>query len=262
MPQTNFYLRVIKFVFIRLATKSLLVLSFFVPEKKGLIVFSMSRGRYWDNSRALFEYMAKSKDPDLRLAWLSDPELPRENIPTDCSHLFFPRHSFRGWLLCARAQCIVICYSYGDFGLFREVAKRKITVMLWHAITTKYCGILDEKFNQIMRRTYVRKETAFYDRLVVSSDIDRYYSASYTGMDVNRILVTGLPRNDKLFCKSAQKKRDRDRFSILYAPTFRDYPIEGGSVLFPFCKDERELVMWAMKAGIVFNLRRHPSDKA
>ena len=58
-----------------------------------------------------------------------------------------------------------------------------------HAITTKNCGLLDEKYKSSEKKNYLNTETKFYDFLTVSSDIDRYYSASYTGIDVNKIVV-------------------------------------------------------------------------
>jgi len=240
--------------------RGFLALSSVVPTKRRLVVFSMARGRYWDNPKVLFEYLAGNTDKTLDVRWLADPDLPTEAMPSWCRDRFVPRHSVRGWLTCSKADVVVIAYSFGDFGLLREVAKRKKVVMLWHAITTKYCGLLDEKFSVDRKNRYVRRETRYYDRLIASSDIDRYYSASYTGMDVNSIVATGLPRNDSLFGGGGSRQEEPRGFCFLYAPTFRDYPVAGGSVLFPFLHEVDSVVEWARKASIRFQLRPHPSD--
>lgn len=245
----------------KILANMLLILSIFIPKEKGLVVFSMSRGRYWGNSRALFEYMVENPSPNIRVAWLADPGLPANKVPDKYVTHFCSRNSARGWFLCARAQAVVISHGFGDFGLLREIAKRKKVLMLWHAITTKYCGLLDEKFDEDMSNSYRKRETVFYDCLTVSSDVDRYYSASYTGMDVNDVIVTGLPRNDRLFRESTGDKQKNEWSTFLYSPTFRDYPVEGGSVFFPFPHDIVEVAAWCHRTGTRFFLRPHPNDQ-
>ncbi|MEX0373685.1 CDP-glycerol glycerophosphotransferase family protein [Spiribacter roseus] len=252
--------RVLRALSRKVFEKAIFAFSLPMPNEKGLVVFSMSRGRYWGNSRALFEYMVENASPGIRVVWLSDPALPADKVPIEYSNRFVSRHSLRGWFLCARAQLVVLSHGLGDFGLLREVAKRKKVFMLWHAITTKYCGLLDEKFDQVRKAQYREKESIFYGWLITSSDIDRYYSASYTGMDVNNIAVTGLPRNDQLFREGAREKAESEWVSILYAPTFRDYPVEGGSVFFPFPHNPEEVAEWARSAHVRFFLRPHPND--
>lgn len=233
--------------------------SYFIPARKGLLVFSMSRGKYWGNSRALFEHMAQNKN--FSIAWLYDSSLSLNEIPDRYHTLFLPRYSFKGWYTCARAHGIIISHGFGDFELFRKIAKHKKTIILWHAITTKNCGLLDEKYNSSEKKNYLNTETKFYDFLTVSSDIDRYYSASYTGIDVNKIVVTGLPRNDQLFYHKSRKIEKNETLTFLYAPTFRDYKIQNGSVFFPFTENESEISEWADKIGVRFYLRPHPNDK-
>lgn len=237
-----------------------LALSIVVPKQRGLVVFSMSRGRCSGNSRVLFEYLVVNAGETLDPRWLSDPKLSKTAIPDWCKDRFLPRHSLQGWLTIAKADIVIISHSFGDFGILRKIAKRKKVVMLWHAITTKYCGLLDEKFSGIQKKKYVRLETKHYDMLIASSDIDLYYSASYTGMDVNSIIVTGLPRNDRLFGHEGLRKKEEKKVSILYAPTFRDYPVNGESLLFPFCEDMNVIADWARNNDIQFLLRPHPND--
>jgi len=257
----NFFLRFSKKILIKIIENIFFLFSCFIPVKKGLLVFSMSQGKYWGNSRSLFEHIAQNKNQNLSVAWLYDSSLNLNHISDKYHTFFIPRYSFKGWYTCARANGIIISHGFGDFELFRKIAKHKKTIMLWHAITTKNCGLLDEKFNSREKMNYLKTETRFYDFLIVSSDIDRYYSASYTGVDVNKITVTGLPRNDQLFrCKSL-KKKSTEKHTILYAPTFRDYAIQNGSVFFPFAESEFEISEWAQKTGIRFYLRPHPNDK-
>jgi len=232
----------------------------FIINDKKLIVFSMSRGRYWDNSRALFEYVADLSSSKYKVVWLSDPALEIESVPERYREKVIPRYSFRGWYFLSKAEVAVISHGFGDYGLFSPIAKSKKALVLWHAITTKYVGLLDEKYTSDRRRNYKLRESSNYTKLISSSDIDRYYSASYTGMDVNNVVITGLPRNDRLFSKTNKALPSSEFFSILYAPTFRDYPVDSGSVFFPFDCNFKEVAEWANSCKIRIYLRPHPND--
>jgi len=244
----------------RFVEQLLLYFSLLVKPRCGLIVFSMSRGRYWDNSRALFEYVFDNHKNKLEVIWLADPDLDVEIIPEKFRNKVVARNSIQGLFFCFRANFAIISHGFGDFGLYRRVAKRKAVINLWHGVGIKSLGLLDEKFNNKLKKKYISNEAAYYDQLICSSDIDRYYSASYTGMDVDAVKVTGLPRNDRLFAAGHTEEVKNEGFSILYAPTFRDFEVAGGSLIFPFPHDAASLAAWCRDVGIRFILRPHPND--
>jgi CDP-glycerol glycerophosphotransferase (TagB/SpsB family) len=205
----------------------------FVPKKKKLIVFSMSKGRYWDNSRALFEFLSHSGYAQMEVYWLSDPMLDCAQIPSRYLDRFVSRNSLLGWWVASRSEGVVVSYSLGDFGYLRKVIRRKKVLMLWHAITVKHVGLLDKKFDLSKKLKYINNETRYYNRMIASSDIDRYYWAGANKILPEKIAITGLPRNDRLCERELCKSMERSDFRVLYAPTFRDYSLGNSSVFSP-----------------------------
>lgn len=230
-----------------------------IPNKEGLVVFSMSGGRYSDNSKALFEHINRFYSQEIDALWLSDPKLEKQNIPRDFKEKFLPRNSIKGIATLLKAEVCILSHGFGDYGFFKGAAKGKRTLMLWHAITTKCCGLLDEKLNKQEKELYWSKETRHYDAIICSSDVDRYYTCGYTGVPIQSVYVTGLPRNDFIH-NGTRSVSTPTKTIVLYAPTFRDYGRGGSSIFFPFDIDDYNISKWAEKSGLTFILRPHPND--
>lgn len=246
----------------RLSVLVLYFLSFFIPVKKKLVVFSMSRGRYSDNSRYLFEFLASDASKNIKAIWLADELLDISAIPEQFRILVISRNSVMGWLSCCRAEFAIISHGFGDFGPLRKIAKRKKVICLWHAVMIKNSGLLDAKFSKKQKIKYLKNETSHYDILIASSVIDAYYSVCYTGIKFDKVRITGLPRNDRLFAAIVPPRECRRYFSILYAPTFRDYTykLDFKSLFFPFHVYDNHVYEWARANKFVFFLRPHPND--
>jgi len=249
----------IKKISILLIQSGLGLFSYLIPIKKNLIIFSMPKNRYADNQRALFEYISVNHS-ELNVIWLYDDEKPKLKEPHLISScVFIKKYTLHGYLASARSNLLMLSHGFGDYGVYYRVVRRKSTVVLWHAVTTKCCGLLDKKNNQKQKRDYKNKETKFYNAVIASSQVDAYYTSAYTGVSIDKVHVTGLPRHDKI---KAEERAVSSPLKVLYAPTFRDYEVSKGSLFFPFTDFSLEnLVQFLEKNNIIFILRPHPSDK-
>lgn len=242
-------------------------LDLFIPKKDNLVVFSQKQGRYYDNGRALFEYMAVSSD--WKVAWLASDKSIQKKIKNAFPLASVPlRLSFSAMWITLRAKYIVVTYSLHDVFPWHGKSKRTVTIQLWHAITIKGYGVIDKKFNIKRVKRYLEQETYFYDLVIASSEIDKCTTAACTGVNARKIIPTGLPRNDILYQKKNISLTDDVDFSlhqavrnkkiILYAPTFRD---KGTTKFFPFDDyNIQDLKNFLIEYSAVILVRPHQND--
>ncbi|MCI5130770.1 MAG: hypothetical protein D3904_04445 [Candidatus Electrothrix sp. EH2] len=243
-------------------------LDLFIPKKDNLVVFSQKQGRYYDNGRALFEYMAVSSD--WKVAWLASDKSIQKKIKNAFPHAFVPlRLSFSAMWITLRAKYIVVTYSLHDVFPWHGKSKRTVTIQLWHAITIKGYGVIDKKFNKKKINRYLAQETSLYNLVITSSEIDKYTTAACTGVNAKKIIPTGLPRNDILYQEKKNKLLPDDvdlslhqailnNKIILYAPTFRD---NGTTEFFPFDDyNIEELKIFLIEYNAAILIRPHQND--
>lgn len=241
---------------------------YLVPKIDNLVIFSQIRSRYSDNARALFEYM--SGDPAWQIIWLADnlyvQQQMKESLPESRVIL---RKSSGGLWVSLRARYAIITHGLGDLEFYQYKSRKKYIIQLWHAITVKSIGILDSQLDRKLLKKYIRRETRHYDLVIASSDIERYLVAAYANIDVRKVVVTGLPRNDFL-CNSNSSTNSVARLDetlrqgikgkkvILYAPTFRD---SGATKFFPFDDFKiSELEQFLSRHNAVLLIRPHQDD--
>ena len=253
-----YFLKVCRKVFKLCLINIMIIIERLTPTKRGSICFSMTPGLYNGNSKHLFDHIVTHQYESINAFWLYDDALNLKSIDPVVVKNMTKRYSLAGLWKFLRADVVILSHGFGDFGLYAKSARYKKVVQLWHGVGIKCMGILDEKLNSSAIKRYKGRETRYYDYLIVSSDVDRYYSASYTGIDIRKVLVTGLPRND-IFINTNRNKKS-SKFKILYAPTFRDKPIALDTIFFPFSLKIDELVHWSSSCNIEFYLRPHPND--
>ncbi len=235
------------------------ILSYMVPKKNGSIVFAQDRGRYTDNPKALFEWVAENKQNEIQ--WIySGHTVPAE--AKNLSDKFIFQSSFAAALAVLRAKVVVVSHGVNDLGWLKHAARRAKMVYVWHGISIKNIGLTDNKLSQKEKQRFVRRESCRVDAFIASSDVDRYHIASYMGVDVNKVFVTGLPRNDVLI-KARLNKVKTSVCKVLYAPTFRDKPQDfQGSLFFPFDNiDFDEVTRTLAQNNIQIYFRAHPNDQ-
>ncbi|MCA9363268.1 CDP-glycerol glycerophosphotransferase family protein [Candidatus Kaiserbacteria bacterium] len=224
--------------FLSICTSHLIYrLSFLVPKSPKLWVcigWHTSRDReiFADNSKYMFLYLSQEQK-DLRPIWLArDDKLTR--ILRDKGYEAYNINSFRGaWYALRSEYTIVDAFLERTFWKYTGGSK---VVQLWHGKGMKKTGH-DSSYSLASKSKFLHPNlfTPFH-KLVASSDYTAKLMASTFNEPEEKILVTGLPRNDIL--KKAIKDADIDsnlelqgiidnkkaagaKKIFLYAPTFR-----------------------------------------
>lgn len=239
------------------------LLGYIIPKQAGLVVFSQSRGRYSDNSRALFEWMAHHSP--VTVVWLysaDEPQVP-DALRQQC--VICPRHSMMGLWYVLRARVAILSHGINDFDRLHYGLSRARIVMLWHAIMVKSAYLTDVTFSTHRKARYLRRESGRFAAVIASSEVDRYHTAAYMGVHADRVHVTGLPRQDALVRAMANRQpRQADTPTrVLYAPTYRDTQAASSqSLFFPFEDwDENRFADFCLEHRIQIFLRPHPNDR-
>jgi CDP-glycerol glycerophosphotransferase (TagB/SpsB family) len=207
------------------------ILDFLWPKEKNLLVFSGTWGnKFSDNSKFLFLKFVDNYSNEFRIVWITGNTQLIKKINPDDSKKFrvIYQYSLEGLLALLRAK--VIFYVMGEEDIpFTSFSQRTVTVQLWHGIPLKKIGKLELHnegyFSSVIR--YLNKSV--FTHWICSSSIDRIATALCVGLPIERVVITGLPRNDYLIeQKSALPSDIAERYPylkkkiILYAPTFRD----------------------------------------
>lgn len=204
-----------------------------IPLKRNVVVFSsQTRPQLEENSHVLYNYL-KRYHHELKLYKLlsvsnsSDDVLNVRKNPADVLRLL-------------RAKYIVVTHGTSDLGLWRGLAlQRKRTVInLWHGEGLKKTGLasLEHKFLRTSKQykkaaQQIISETRSYSWLIAGSELARHAHCASTNVTADRVLVTGLPRNDFFWdmtlidsnwLEQVNKLIDGYRHVILYAPTYRN----------------------------------------
>lgn len=242
------------------------ILEYIMPKDKNLIIFAGSGGnRYADNAKYLFEYFADRDD--FKCYWLTKDRNNIKNIDKKYKSRILFHWSGNALFLFLKAKIVVISHGRGDVHPFYLSSKRKCVINLWHGTPIKKIGFLDQKTYSSYRnlRKY-RDEVKNYTYLVSSSEIERYIFASVFKMDIKRIWITGMPRNDTLLKPSQTKLRENLNLNsnsklVLYAPTFRD-DSEQRTSFFPFDdRDFGKLNEFLIKHSIYILIRAHINEQ-
>lgn len=167
---------------------------------------------FYDNARALFEYMVKTGyNEKYKLVWfVKNPwEFKKYNRIKNVSFLSFDwaetedeenREQYY------RALCLAKYIFFTDaHGFCREARADQIRVQLWHGCGYKYSKGKNTHKNR-------------YEYYCVVSDIYGRLFQKINGLEENQILVTGYPKGDWLF-----EKPDRNYLQLLRIPPASKY---------------------------------------
>ena len=237
------------------------------PKDDDLVAFAQGRGRFSDNSRALFEFIT-SGETRFRAVWLANSQEQKSLVEAGVPDgIVYMKTSWRGYLSALRARTFIVSHGSPDFEPYTAPSRRTIFFMLWHAITTKKFAILDHKMTPDSIREFKRSEASKYDGMIASSVVDQLANAACFGIDADKVVVTGLPRNDVLVDPTRRQSRVPTLLApllndtiILYAPTFRD---DGEPAkFFPFGDfDVKVLNEFLVRSHAYLLLRPHINDR-
>jgi len=172
-----------------------------------------------DNTLALFERLLKSPSVhEYHLVWLvrsasnSEKILHREFPDTDLGNVsIVTKNSLRG--LWAFLRCRYVFDTHGAY-FFAHSGYHQTIVNLWHGMPIKAIGAQDGK---------VRSDFSVMHYSIATSEYFADILAKALYLPRDRVLVTGLPRNEWLFLKEERYlavKESRAKL-VVWLPTFR-----------------------------------------
>lgn len=218
--------KVIYIVFNRVCVIILNCVKIFVQSDDKLIVFNSYGGKKFNDSTKVIYEMMKEDDrfKSYKLVWAfhrpEDYKDLQNKIKTDDFHYF---------LTILKARCWVT-----NSGMQRGIdikGKNTFSFNTWHGTPMKKMGSSANKKNTN------NKIMQSFDVLLAQSEYEVDKMTEAYDINPNRYKIIGIPRNDILAKVNEQmtlryKEKlgiSKEKLVVLYAPTFRDYKLEGGS---------------------------------
>jgi CDP-glycerol glycerophosphotransferase len=212
-----------------------------IPRDKNIWIFgSMGGSGYSDNSKVFFEYMLLHH-PEITAVWITGSKTIYTMLRSR-KIAVYTRFSIKGILYSLRAKYFISDHTNGDLNIYTGNGAKKI--YLWHGMPLKAMGYFCDEYLKGRRSVLALKWKLEYflcpylrnndiDLLIVSSDFFKPFLASSFStifgkkLPLNRLVTTGLPRNDRLFSGKAQpllerlRKKYKNCRVLFYMPTFR-----------------------------------------
>lgn len=247
-----------------IGTSPLYVLSFFVPKKRGLWVFGSWYGKkYADNTKYFFEFCETKKSDNY---WIVKDKLLLKSLKNrNVNALYYL--SLKGLWIQMRAEKAFITQSV-MVDLMSPAINRTIIVQLWHGLALKKI-MHDVKKSNKMRRFESLMSHIFpfsmhrQDFAIATSCETRKIFASAFKLPVNNVLITGLPRNDKLFdqINIGDSQSKGNKFNFIYMPTFRGGIGSEVDLFYRFNFDIDRISKILDENNATLTLRLHPVNR-
>ncbi|MFX0186739.1 MAG: CDP-glycerol glycerophosphotransferase family protein [Candidatus Hodarchaeota archaeon] len=212
-----------------------LIISKFYSNKvdENLIVFGSTNGNAFSgNSKELFLYLTENSN--YHCVWFTSSDIILNDLRKKGYHAESNRKIVKPVKFLKRAKYIFITHGFGDV-LLVDFSPDTTVVHLDHGSALKLIGYgLKASFLNVFQRKvheYWNKRISYLT--VCSEETKRIKRFSYD-LPSERVIITGYPRNKTLEENSIEAQNElREKLYIenseeilLYAPTFRDYPIQ------------------------------------
>jgi len=203
--------------------KIILFLNFIIPKDPYSIIF-MSFPDFSDNSRALYEYISALPDSlNYKLTWLVYDKRSLERLQSFGIQCFYIK-SIKGVVRWMRSKFII-----SSTGILSIKSFRQFGINLWHGMPLKAMGFIDKSIQELdLKESKIGYEKT--DLLISTSSIMRNALSACFNMNPRKIIITGQPRNDKLFSPNSRNLLARFlqiditpyKKIVLFVPTFRE----------------------------------------
>ena len=253
-----------------------------IPKDKNLWVFGSQFGdAFVGNSKYLFRYIAKNKK-NIRTVWLSRNRSVLRYLKSSGFEAY-STYSFKGFYYSMKASAVIFSAGFPDINKFIPYDSHTKIVQLWHGSPIKKC-MHDDPHSLALEKNWVRfivsrvvtKVFPFlrehYDLVIASSDMIRKRLSSVLNTPLDKVVVTGYPRDDVLidhhsFSKIFNNlKRSYDfKYLILYLPTYRGEAHSVSNIFnllnekYPFNVDRFDKFLTQIKG--LFLIRVHPLSR-
>lgn len=232
-------------------------LSWFVPKKRGLIIFypAFEPKKYDGNLKPLFEYLSKNLGKPWEVQWISQSGKVVEDIRS--KGMKASKRFGRPLFSLLRAEVIILDKNEPRLGLgkFRMI-------QTWHGTGFKRIA-LETPGLSASRLAAFRWHFRHYELIVANCPDDRARKARC--FDNDNVEILGSPRNDMLLKSSpeavalkAKLGLSADQKVVTYCPTFRD-----SGIARPFTPKGWKALDEALAAqDMVMLVKPHRFDKA
>ncbi len=241
------------------------LLDWIIPKNPQLWVFCPGLNYpFHSNQRILYDYACQQNEHQI-VVLLIPGSIPLPDIPHEHCIL---ANSLQGLWSMLRAQVIIVHRSSDEMYFRRGISAKRHTVFnVWHGIPIKGIGH-HESSNKapILRHLQMLLNIQQFTTTICSSTLDRTVMSSGFRIPFEKLLISGLPRNDWLldnpevqtpyFLQEIRKIKNylNHRGLILYAPTFRNH----GSGIYPFSTEEIQILeQFLQPRGLVLGIRTH-----
>lgn len=222
-PLKNFKNKVIKFVYFSakwLIKQGILALNFIIPKDPNSFIF-MSFPDFSGNAKTMYEYLLHIS-PDYKLVWLVYERTSLKQLLRYGVKCYYIR-SIKGLMTWLRSRFII-----SSTGILSTKSCRQIGINLWHGMPLKAMGFIDKS----TKKSELKKIKSWHkkaDLLISTSTIMKNALSTCFNINPRKIIITGQPRNDKLFSPHAKDLLasllnvdiTHYRKIILFVPTFR-----------------------------------------
>ena len=248
-----------------------------IPRNKKIFVFGAWGGnRYFDNSKALFEYILNCR-PDIKPYWITKNKKIYQKL-TNENKTVVMAYSFKGWWICLRASVAFIVNGIYDINKYASHGIKQI--WLWHGMPLKKIRFDNKKSlyynrdNSVIKKikrviiNYLLPYDYYKDKIsatVSSGDFFIPVLMTAFSLKTKNVWLTGLPRTDYLYSKTIEKKicnlrtQFIDSRIVLYIPTYRS-KIEPYNPFEEKSFNARLFLDFLKKENIVFLYKPHMFD--
>lgn len=244
------------------------IISYLTPKNKDLWIFGAWLGQnYSDNCKYLFEYVNENH-PEKRAVWLTKNKEIIKIIKGKGFESYYI-NSLKGHYLSLTAGVFIVSHTkLGDLNGY--VGPRAKIVQLWHGIPMKKFLFDNRRQNEYLFTSKWKLIEFFlpflvsnYSLIISTSDEVKHKFASAFNTPLEKIKITGYPRNDILYNKSDLKIKNHEKkfYNGIYLPTLRG---KGGSIfnLFSTFGFELELLEnFLLDNKIKLYIKLHPLNK-
>jgi len=224
---------------------------------KNIICFGSMMGKeFIDNPKYLFLYLKSHSN--YNPYWFTSSRKVYNDLKKKGYSVIY-NYSFKAIKILKRAGYIIAAWGINIDFIPISFSKDSIIIHTWHG----------HQFKKILADIGEPIENPeIYNYLISPSKTINKYLVSAFQINPNKIIITGLPRNDILFgaekdfkAKIKRKYNISDKFNriILYAPTFREEQL---SAKFPFNKNElKELNKFLEENNILLICKSHFANR-
>jgi len=188
--------------------------------------------RYGDNSAVFFEYML-SVHPEIESYWVCHAEFYRNAAESGLKRFAVPferilvKDSFRANVMALIADIYV--YSHGRYDITdypKDINSGVFDVLLGHGID----GLKRIHMEQEHSGAFIADYAKEADVIVASSIKEAEIKNKEWGISASKIVVSGLPRHDRLLSWKKTNATPSGNVNILYMPTWRRWNVRKNSL--------------------------------